>query len=210
MRRAFLFLMVAFLAIAVSGCVTVRKVTRERVDQDVSGNQGYLEGTPKAVSGDRAKEREYIDVRVEIPTWKEVRGKPTKKTEASRTGDYSSGNKGYISGSSDYEEELPTSYKESRQEPVSNYEYEDIVVVEDYDDEDIYYEEESLEPIYKEYTVKEGDTLSHISKRFYNKASKWTVIYEANAQKIKDPSRIKPGTVLIIPDLEEAESKYVK
>ena len=62
----------------------------------------------------------------------------------------------------------------------------------------------------QEYTVKKDDTLSHIAKRFYDRASKWTLIYEANADKIKDPSRIKPGTVLIIPDLVEAESRYIK
>jgi len=74
----------------------------------------------------------------------------------------------------------------------------------------IVYEEEVIRPAYQEYTVKKGDTLSHIAKAFYNKASKWTVIYEANADKLKNPSSVMPGTVLIIPNLEEAESKYIK
>ena len=53
------------------------------------------------------------------------------------------------------------------------------------------------------YKVQEGDTLGHIAKKFYNRASKWPVIYEANMDKISDPQRIKPGTELVIPNLEE-------
>lgn len=51
-----------------------------------------------------------------------------------------------------------------------------------------------------QYTVKENDTLSGIAKQFYNAASKWQLIYEANRQAIgSDPGRMKPGTVLRIP-----------
>ena len=51
-----------------------------------------------------------------------------------------------------------------------------------------------------QYTVKENDTLSGIAKQFYNAASKWQLIYEANRQAIgSEPGRMKPGTVLRIP-----------
>lgn len=53
------------------------------------------------------------------------------------------------------------------------------------------------------YTVQKGDTLSHISKQFYGKASKWNAIFEANRDQLDDPDRIKPGQVLKIP-AEEA------
>jgi nucleoid-associated protein YgaU len=49
------------------------------------------------------------------------------------------------------------------------------------------------------YTVQKGDTLSHISKHFYGKASKWNAIFEANRDQLDDPDRIKPGQVLKIP-----------
>ena len=63
----------------------------------------------------------------------------------------------------------------------------------------------------QEYTVKEGDTLSLISKNFYGDAQKWTVIYDANKTTIENAAKkygrqsssnghwIYPGTKLIIP-----------
>jgi len=49
------------------------------------------------------------------------------------------------------------------------------------------------------YTVQKGDTLSHISKQFYGKASRWNAIFEANRDQLDDPDLIKPGQVLKIP-----------
>ncbi len=52
------------------------------------------------------------------------------------------------------------------------------------------------------YTVQKGDTLSHISKQFYGKSSKWNTIFEANRDQLDDPDLIKPGQVLKIPAAE--------
>ena len=49
------------------------------------------------------------------------------------------------------------------------------------------------------YTVKKGDTLSHIAQAHYGKASRWKRIFEANRDQLDDPDRIKPGQVLKIP-----------
>jgi nucleoid-associated protein YgaU len=49
------------------------------------------------------------------------------------------------------------------------------------------------------YTVVAGDTLSHIAKRMYGKASRWPQIFEANRDQLDDPDRIRPGQVLTIP-----------
>ncbi|GGJ95660.1 LysM peptidoglycan-binding domain-containing protein [Luteimonas terricola] len=49
------------------------------------------------------------------------------------------------------------------------------------------------------YTVQEGDTLSHIAKAHYGKASQWRRIFDANRDQLDDPDRIKPGQVLKIP-----------
>jgi nucleoid-associated protein YgaU len=50
------------------------------------------------------------------------------------------------------------------------------------------------------YTVKEGDTLSAIAKKFYGDAGKYMVIYEANKDLIgDDPGLIKVGQELKIP-----------
>lgn len=49
------------------------------------------------------------------------------------------------------------------------------------------------------YTVKSGDCLWNIAKKYYGNGSKYTVIYEANKSKIKNPNLIYPGQVLTIP-----------
>lgn len=49
------------------------------------------------------------------------------------------------------------------------------------------------------YTVVKGDCLWNIAKKFYGKGSQYTVIYNANKDKIKNPNLIYPGQVLIIP-----------
>jgi nucleoid-associated protein YgaU len=49
------------------------------------------------------------------------------------------------------------------------------------------------------YTVKKGDTLSHIAKAHYGRASQWKRIFEANRDQLDDPDKIKPGQVLKIP-----------
>ena len=51
------------------------------------------------------------------------------------------------------------------------------------------------------YIVKAGDTLSKISKRFYNNATSYDIIYKANND-MKNPSDIKPGQTIIIPLLD--------
>jgi nucleoid-associated protein YgaU len=49
------------------------------------------------------------------------------------------------------------------------------------------------------YVVVSGDSLSKIAKHEYGDAQKWTKIYEANRNLIKDPDLIYPGQELRIP-----------
>lgn len=58
------------------------------------------------------------------------------------------------------------------------------------------------EPVF--YTVKKGDNLSKIAERHYGKgkASKYTVIFEANRPMLTHPDKIYPGQVLRIPDID--------
>ena len=53
------------------------------------------------------------------------------------------------------------------------------------------------------YTVQKGDTLSHIAKHHYGKASGWHAIFDANRDQLDDPDLIRPGQVLIIPVLND-------
>ncbi len=49
------------------------------------------------------------------------------------------------------------------------------------------------------YIVKDGDTLSSISRKYYKDWQKWNLIFDANKDKIKNPDLILPGWVLDIP-----------
>ncbi|CZR95915.1 LysM domain/BON superfamily protein [Clostridioides difficile] len=51
----------------------------------------------------------------------------------------------------------------------------------------------------KTHKVVEGDTLFKIAKKHYGNGDLWEKIYKANEDKIKDPSVIKNGWILIIP-----------
>lgn len=50
------------------------------------------------------------------------------------------------------------------------------------------------------YTVKSGDTLWNISKKFYGNGSLYPAIYEANKDKISNPNLIFPNQILDIPN----------
>ena len=54
-------------------------------------------------------------------------------------------------------------------------------------------------PSGQNYTVKSGDCLWNIAKKYYGNGSKYTTIYNANRDKIKIPNLIYPGQVLWIP-----------
>lgn len=49
------------------------------------------------------------------------------------------------------------------------------------------------------YTVKRGDCLWNIAKRFYGNGALYTKIYDANTKKIANPNLIYPGQVFVIP-----------
>jgi nucleoid-associated protein YgaU len=48
-------------------------------------------------------------------------------------------------------------------------------------------------------TVVRGDSLWRISRKIYGKGVRYTVIHEANQQQIRDPARIYPGQVFVLP-----------
>ncbi|HEY8535268.1 MAG TPA: LysM peptidoglycan-binding domain-containing protein [Vicinamibacterales bacterium] len=54
--------------------------------------------------------------------------------------------------------------------------------------------------IYGYYTVKSGDTLSKLAKRFLGDANRYMDIFNANKDQLKDPDRIQVGQKLVIPN----------
>lgn len=49
------------------------------------------------------------------------------------------------------------------------------------------------------YTVKRGDCLWNIARKYYGNGSQYTKIYNANRNKIRNPNLIYPGQVFVIP-----------
>lgn len=49
------------------------------------------------------------------------------------------------------------------------------------------------------YRVGERETLSEISKRFLGRSSRWVEILRLNQSNVKDPNKLKPGTILTLP-----------
>lgn len=60
---------------------------------------------------------------------------------------------------------------------------------------------EHVEPEAQFHTVVSGDTLGKIAKKYYGKAMKYPIIFEANTPMLKDANLIYPGQVLRIPHL---------
>ncbi len=48
--------------------------------------------------------------------------------------------------------------------------------------------------------VTRGDSLWRISRAAYGTGARYTVIYDANHKQIRNPDRIYPGQVFIIPE----------
>jgi nucleoid-associated protein YgaU len=170
MKQAFKIIFCLVLSLAVSGCIVrTYKQVREREDQAIAGNRGYLQGTPPPAEKASPKTRETVVVEVELksPIKFEV-GKPKEiKPVEDKT---IPGNKGYISGGPGAATEETLSSEEIMESQIAT-----------------------------QYTIKKDDTLQKISKQFYGTVKKWNRIYQANKDKIKDPNRIKPGVVLNIP-----------
>lgn len=51
----------------------------------------------------------------------------------------------------------------------------------------------------RDYTVQEGDSLWTIAKRELGNGNRWEYLYELNKDRVKNPNKLKPGTVIIIP-----------
>jgi nucleoid-associated protein YgaU len=51
-------------------------------------------------------------------------------------------------------------------------------------------------------TVVRGDSLWRISRKILGHGIRYTLIYEANADQIRDPSLIYPGQVFVLPHMD--------
>lgn len=181
---------VVILAVAISGC-TVRHYTqrKERVDQEMTGNAGYLGGTPPPGATDRGPHKTTRKIYV----W-EIQSKDKKQDEEMAAQSAApSRNRVDVSEESGKVQRptivVPREVLEGSgvSEPVIPPAAESAGV--------------AGAALPAEYTIEKGDTLQKISKKFYDTYRKWNKIYEANKGKIKDPNRVKPGVTITIPAL---------
>jgi len=175
----------SFIFLFVSGCATVSTYTldREREDQEMIGNAGYLSGTPQ--SPDRSQSRKtrrtyVVEVLTKGPEEQEVQI-PEVNTQIAP--DLKS---------------RPARRKSSKAQPVRipAVEFTSVESARPSDRQAV----ESAGTGFTEYTVLEDDTLQKISKKFYDRYSRWQKIYDANQDVISDPNNIKPGITLKIPN----------
>ena len=58
--------------------------------------------------------------------------------------------------------------------------------------------------------AEKSTTLSKLARQYYNNTYCWVYIYIANKDRISNPNTIVPGTMIIIPELTEEETKITK
>lgn len=198
MQSRFLKIVTVIFVVSIfSGC-TMRsyKQVRDRVDQDMPGNAGYVSGT--SISEDRSDIRktrttyvlEVNDKKQEAELQK-VLDEPVVSKAADAEAVTSAPTQNFTPDNDDSSSALSSTDRDDSDRSSRGTDIDSISE-----------KSESMaseETLGKEYKVEKGDTLQKISKKFYGGYSKWNKIYEANKDKISNPNRIKPGIVITIP-----------
>jgi len=80
MKKLILFTLFCFVFIVCKAfAVDVYTFKKDRVDQDLNGNRGYIVGTPPKQEDNRNKKRTLIGIDVEIPSILKTKDKEDKK-----------------------------------------------------------------------------------------------------------------------------------
>ena len=158
--------------VLLSGCLTrTYTVVKDRVDQDVPGNQGFISGGVPADYQQAPKKfttRKTRVIEVEF-------GKPLEIGEAA-----------------------PAPKTEGAPEQAEPLEVTDSPLESESALSETAQSKE-LPEIPETYVVQKNDTLQKIAQHFYGTTKKWIKIFEANKEKLKTPDRIRPGQVIKIP-----------
>ena len=158
--------------------------TKKRVDQEISGNAGYIQGTPspEALQKSPKQTRQVVVVEFDKENKEEQEEQPQPKQIDT-------------SSSSTLMEETQSSEGVNTYRPKIN-----IPPIEDITSQGNVTSNGSVSTTsFVEYRVEKDDTLQKISKKFYKAYNKWPRIYEANRDVLKSPDHIKPGIVIKIP-----------
>ena len=177
-KRGLLFLLIG---IFIAGCsARTYTVVRDREDQQLAGNLGYISGTPPVEVKDRS------DVRTTRTTYVLEFKTPTAQQQDAEA-------EALIGEAEEIAERARQASIEARRvapAPKPAPQPQKVTAPKP---------PVATQPVYTEYTIEKNDTLQKISMKFYNTTRRWMSIYEANKDRIKDPNKIKPGTVIRIP-----------
>lgn len=178
--RLFALISAVSFSLLLSGCVTVkaRIADRERVDQELPA--GAEQFYPN-----RAKTRQVIVVEVVEKNKQDVETVTTSK-ETRGIGKSTEGQSQVVAGSQETVVVHDSNFTFPNKTP-----------------EALTQSPSAAQVAVEQYAVQKDDTLQKISKKLYGSYSKWTVIYDANRDVIKDPNFLKPGTMLTIPLVDE-------
>ena len=232
MKRALGLALCLVILVTVSGCIKTHEMQVRRKDQALVGNRGVIMGEVPPQDPDREKTRTVKVIDIEMPPSKAYKEKRSSiergLPEVSRKPDeekavYEAEEEAYKRDAAETEPRM------TRREMIEEKDKKRGFVNEEWVKEKAEPEELRPEPVQKraekvsegpeeakatstKYTIQKGDTLEKIAKKFYGSVSRWTLIYEANKESIKDPSRIYPGQEISIPPLPEekgaGESDY--
>lgn len=201
-RLSFIMIAAIMVSVMISGCVTMKTVEHERVDQSLSGNQGYLVGEPTydEVQHDRPKTKKFFKIEVDMSNLQRPRVEDPKiESRPMDTMDYTETE----TAEPRRAQMMPGEYNRGVITPEAGYD-KGAYVKEEVIDYDVVEEETVViepEPSFTYYTVKKNESLWDIAGRdeVYGDPTKWKMIYEANQDQIKKPNLIRPGMKLRIP-----------
>lgn len=179
-----------FVSLFLNGClIRTYTVIKDRPDQEMSGNQGFLNGqVPENYQQPRKftqRRQKFFEVELESPLKIEHLKEPPKPLGESTIN-------APAEASSNTEKE-PT--REGFQPKIQS------TIMDMSEVKTLSPTETPKSNLPDTYIVKTGDTLQKISARpeIYGTHKQWVKIYKANKDKLKAPDRIKPGQELKIP-----------
>jgi len=192
-------LVLGILTLLVAGCASSQGQVyqarsyiddRERIDQKMEGNAGYIMGKPKPEDRSNLKKSRQVFVvefNKEDPSQAEEAVVPAPKRERMAS-------------------TMPEMEPPSRPAPAAR--RSEPIALPNFDEERAPVSRASVSEstTTEEYIVQKGDTLQKISKKFYNTYRRWVEIYEANKDVMSDPNKLKAGMRLRIPGVSAGGS----
>ena len=184
MNQALFVFFSVLVSLGVLGCarITAQVVEKPRVDQELSGNRGYLAGSAPAPAS-RKTTRQMIQTDIELPTTEELNPWKIQKKSPHAAPPAPPAARAPIYP---MESPQPAQWQEREVPPEHPRAPKPATV-------------EPIPQPAQTYVVQKGDTLEKIASKFYGDSNQWRRIYKANREKLSSPNRIYAGQKLSIP-----------